>query len=93
MDNSLIPQMASVSELQKNYAALIGRAKRTGRPVLVLKKNKLEAVLLSSSLFTKLAEKARLYEEKQALETVASYEDEKKRGKLETMRRVDELII
>lgn len=92
MNNSIIPQIVSVSELQRNYAALIEKAKRSGQPLLVLRKNKLEIILLNSTLFEEMARKAKLYEEKQALEAIAAYETEKKKGKLKKMKNTEELF-
>lgn len=92
MDNFRIPQLASVSDLQRDYAALIKKAQQSGSPLLVLKKNRLEAVLLSTVSFEELVKKAKLYEEKQALEAIASYEDEKQKGKLKKMRNLNELF-
>lgn len=92
MSNSIIPQIVSVSELQRNYAALIEKAKRSGQPLLVLRKNKLEIILLNSTLFEEMAQKAKLYEEKQALEAIATYEIDKKKGKLKKMKNLNELF-
>lgn len=91
-NSSVIPQIVSVSDLQRNYAALIKKAKKSGQPLLVLKKNKVEAILLNSTLFEEMARKAKLYEEKQALEAINSYETEKKKGTLKKMKTVDELF-
>lgn len=90
--NSIIPQIVSVSDLQRNYAALIEKAKKSGQPLLVLRKNKVEVILLNSTLFEDMAQKAKLYEEKQALEAINSYEIEKKKGSLRKMKTVDELF-
>lgn len=92
MSNFTIPQIVSVSDLQRNYAALIEKAKRSDQPLLVLKKNKVEVILLNSTLFEEMAQKAKLYEEKQALEAITVYETEKKRGKLRKMKKIEELF-
>lgn len=92
MDSFTIPQIASVSDLQRNYAALIRKTKQSDGPLLVLKKNRLEAVLLSVTSFDELMKKVKFYEERQALEAVTSYENEKQKGKLKKMKTLNELF-
>ncbi len=92
MDNFMIPNMASVSDFQRKYTDLLDKIKSSSRPLLILKKNKLEAVLLNPSSYENLIEKVRKYEELLALRTVDSYLEEKKSGRLKKAKDVDELF-
>lgn len=92
MDKALGVALASVSQLQRHYARLLAAAKREGRPLLLLRKNKPTAVLLDDDSFDALAEKARLYEEAQALAAIGGYRREKEAGRLRKMKRVGELF-
>lgn len=92
MNNSSLPAMASISDLQRDYAALVKQVKKTGQPLLVLKKNKLEAVLLSPDTYKRIIESLENYEGKMALEAVSLYEEEKKKGKLKRLKNIDALF-
>ena len=54
---SYIPQFVSVSDLQRNYPALLKTLKMTKKPLLVLKKNDLEAVILTPDFYQSMMEK------------------------------------
>lgn len=82
MNNYTIPQMASVSDFQRRYAKLIADAKKSDQPLLILRKNKVEAILLNPHLYQEMMEKVRQYEEEQALEAIAHFRKEKKAGRL-----------
>jgi len=84
--------MASISDLQRDYAALVKQVKKSGQPLLVLKKNKLEAVLMSPDTYKKIMEKIDKYEEKMALEAIFLYEEEKRKGELKKVKTMDELF-
>lgn len=88
----MITNMISVTELQRNYTRHIAKANKTGEPLLVLKNNRPEAVILGHLAFAKLADKANLREEKRILRAVYEYEKAKKAGKLIKMKSVSELF-
>lgn len=90
--NFQIPTFVSVSDLQRNYPALLKQLHSSKKPLLVLKKNDLEAVILLPEMFGALLEKVRQYEEQEALAAIQSYEKEKKEGKLRRMKNVVELF-
>jgi PHD/YefM family antitoxin component YafN of YafNO toxin-antitoxin module len=90
--NIQIPRFVSVSDLQRNYPSLLRQLHSSKQPLLVLKKNDLEAVILLPEMFETLMEKIRKYEEKEAMEAVRIYEKEKEMGKLRKMRGVEELF-
>lgn len=88
----MIPTMASVSDLQRRYSALLKRLQRTGQPILILKKNKPEAVIVNPDVFQKIVDKLKQYEEISALEAITVYLQEKKAGKLRKMKKIAELF-
>ncbi len=87
-----IPNFVSVSDLQRNYPGLLKQLKKSQKPLLILKNNNLEAVMLSPEVYNMLQEKITEYETKDALEAIKGYKEEKREGKLKKMRSVDELF-
>lgn len=85
-------QFVSVSDLQRDYAAILKKMRETTKPLLVLRNNKLEAIIIRPDLFESLQEKIRQYEEQETLVAINSYEKEKKGKKLRKMRKVSELF-
>lgn len=85
-------QFVSVSDLQRDYAAILKKLHATKKPLLVLKNNKLEAIIIRPDLFESLQEKIRQYEEQHALMTINAYEKTKKENKLTKMNTVAELF-
>ena len=91
MYNLTLPQFASVSQLQKNYAQLLETIKEKGSPLFLLRKNKPQAVILDIKLYKAILEQLKKIEEIQALEAINIYRSEKKSGKLKKMENVDEI--
>lgn len=89
---SYIPQFVSVSDLQRNYPTLLKTLKISKKPLLILKKNDLEAVILTPDLYQSMMEKIQVYEEKEALLAIQIYNKEKKEKKLKKMKTVKELF-
>lgn len=92
MNNLSISQLASISDLQRNYAFLIERIKKTAKPLYLLRRNQPEVVLISVSDYEELVEKKRLYEEKMAFEAISDFEKDKKAGKLFVGKRGSDLF-
>lgn len=90
--NTSLPKFVSVSDLQRNYPKLLRRLHSSQEPLLVLKKNELEAVILLPEMFERLIKKIREYEEKEALEAIQLYKKEKAANKLKKMQKVEELF-
>jgi len=89
---SYIPQFVSVSDLQRNYPALLKTLKISQKPLLILKKNDLEAVILTPDLYQSMMEKIQVYDEKEALLAISSYKKEKTDKKLKKMKSIKELF-
>ena len=89
---SYFPQFASVSDLQRDYPSLLKSLKNSKKPLLILKKNNLEAVLLSPDYYQLMMEKVQEFDEKGALMAVANYKKEKIEKKLKKMKSIKELF-
>lgn len=63
----MMPPIAQVAELQKNYRSLFDNVKKTRRPLFLLKQNKPDVVILEPNFFQEIAQKANLYEKNKAL--------------------------
>lgn len=92
MNTLSISQLVSISELQRNYASLIRKIKRMTQPLLLLRRNEPEAVLISVPAYEDLVEKKRLYEEKLALEAIDDFEKEQKENKLMVAGKPEDLF-
>ena len=82
MDNISLSQLASISDLQRDYASLVEKVKRLAQPLFLLRRNRPEAVLISVPAYEKLIENNRMYEEKLAQEAIDEFEKDRKTGKL-----------
>lgn len=82
MNIMTVSQLASISDLQRNYNSLIAKIKTLAQPIILLRRNKPEAVLVSVKSYEDLLEKQRLYEEKLALEAIEEFERDKRAGRL-----------
>lgn len=89
---SSVPQFASVSDLQRDYPGLLKTLKIFGNPLLILKKNNLEAVILTPELYQSMIEKIQIYDEKEALLAISNYKKEKANKKLKKMKSPKELF-
>jgi len=92
MNISSISQLASISDLQRDYNSLLEKIKKLAQPVLLLRRNKPEAVLLSVKSFEDLIEKKRLFEEKMVLEIIEKFEKDKKAGRLLVGTKAEDLF-
>lgn len=89
---SYIPQFVSVSDLQRNYPSLLKALKTSQKPLLILKKNDLEAIILTPDLYQSMMEKIQVYDEKEVLLAISNYKKEKSNKKLKKMKSISELF-
>ena len=71
---------------------MVKRIKKMAQPLLLLRRNEPEAVLISVSAYEDLMEKKILYEEKMAIEAIVDFEKEKKAGKLLIAKKPEDLF-
>lgn len=89
---SYIPQFVSVSDLQRNYPSILKSLKKSQNPLLILKKNDLEAVIVTPGFYKSIMDKIQYYEERDAMTKIWQYKTEKKGKKLKKMENVSELF-
>ena len=89
---SYIPQFVSVSDLQRRYPELLKALRVSQKPLLVLKKNNLEAVIITPAFYRTMMDKVKEYEENDALLALTNYSKEKKSKKLKKMKSINELF-
>lgn len=87
-----IPNFVSVSDLQRDYPGLLKQLKKSQEPLLILKNNSLEAVMLSPEVYRALQEKIREYETDDALQAIKIYKEEKKAGKLKIAKKASDFF-
>ncbi len=92
MYNLNIPQFASVSQLQRKYTKLLKLVKEKKTPLYLLRKNKVEVVMLDIQLYEEILKLLKKMEENLALEAINTYFTEKKKGKLKKMKNTEELF-
>lgn len=90
--HSVLPKLASVSDLQRNYAEIIADAKKSGEPVYLMKQNKPEALLMSIEAFENMYNKVKEYEEKEADEMLRDHEYARKNGLLRPFTSIEDLL-
>jgi len=87
-----LPNLVSVSELQRNYAGLLKNLVTTKKPFFILKNNKPEAVIILPGLFQDMTERIKELEEKEALFALTVYKKERQSNKLVKMKKIAELF-
>ena len=92
MNNISLSQLASVSDLQRNYSFLIAKVKKMAKPLILLRRNEPEAVLVSLPHYEDLIEAKRLYEEQVAFKAIEEFEKDRKAGKLLVANSPDDLF-
>ncbi len=92
MNTLSLSQLASISDLQRDYNSLVEKAKKFAQPLVLLRRNQPEAILLSVDAYEDLVANKQLYEEKMALEAIASFEKDKKAGKLMVAKKAEDLF-
>ncbi|MEI6532856.1 MAG: type II toxin-antitoxin system Phd/YefM family antitoxin [Candidatus Roizmanbacteria bacterium] len=92
MSTHPLPLTASASDLQRKSREILKKVQADETPVLILKNNKTEAVLLSPRLYTEMSEKVEKFEEFLAKEAIQHYSAEKKDKKLKKLNTVEELF-
>ncbi|OGK21463.1 hypothetical protein A3C23_05010 [Candidatus Roizmanbacteria bacterium RIFCSPHIGHO2_02_FULL_37_13b] len=92
-NNQIFPEYVSVSDLQRNYADVLAKMKKCSQPVFILKKNKLEAVIINPLFYAQLIRQNQDTEEKMALKAIGIYQKEKKAKKLKKLSKAADLFV
>ncbi|OGY27714.1 MAG: hypothetical protein A2864_02795 [Candidatus Woykebacteria bacterium RIFCSPHIGHO2_01_FULL_39_12] len=89
---SLIPKLTSAAAMQRSYKKVIETAKETKEPVVILRRNKPEAAVVDIDTFEKISQKADLFDEMRALQTIEASEREYKTGKAKKLSSLKDLV-
>ena len=92
-NNQIFPEYVSVSDLQRNYADILAKMKKASKPIFILKKNKLEAVIIDPLFYAQLIHQHQDTEEKIALNAIGIYQKEKKAKKLKKLSKAADLFV
>lgn len=76
-----VGNIVSVSDLQKDYRKIIDKAKRTNKPVLVMRGNNPEVVVLDVSVMNKMSKRLGELETEDTLKVIEEGRKEFKQGK------------
>ena len=87
-----MPNITSVTDLQRNSKKLINLAKKTQAPIVILRKNKPTAVLADYNFFKDYEEIKRKAEMADFEEAIRIAEREKKQGKLKLLKSLKDLV-
>lgn len=81
-----VPDMISVRDLQRNYRKTLDRAKSSGEPVIVLRHNKPETVIVDIDVWQNLVQRTARMEEMLALKDIAQSEAEYQVGQAKKLK-------
>ncbi len=84
--------IVSVSDLQKNYRKVINKAKRTNKPVLVMRGNDPEVVVVDIKVMDEMNKRLEELEIEETLRAAAQARKDYKAGKLKTADSVLDLL-
>jgi len=90
--NTLMPNIVSVSDIQKNYRKVFDRVKRTKEPVIVLSKNKPDVAIIDYDELEILRKVAYEAEIEDTLRVVKEGRKEYKEGKTIKAKSLTDLI-
>lgn len=80
--NIPLSNIVSVSDLQRDYRKIINKAKKTKMPVVVMRGNEAEVVVMDAKVLENLNDKVEELELEAALQAIEIAEKELKEGKL-----------
>jgi len=86
-----LSQIVPISDLPRKYLSIINKANSSSQPVIIFKRNKPVAGILSYKMLKSLMESQRKNEEKDALETIFSGEKDLISGKTKTLKSINDL--
>ncbi len=83
---SILPETASVQEIQRNYRRLLDKVKSTRTPLFILRNSLPEAVIVDVKSWNEIVTRLQKEEERLALEAIKTFETERRRGKLKLLK-------
>lgn len=86
-----LSQIVPISDLPRKYLSIINKANSSSQPVIIFKRNRPIAGILSYKILEALMESQRINEEEDALNTIFSGEKDLKEGKTKTLKSINDL--
>lgn len=90
--NILLSNIVSVSDLQRDYRKVINKAKRTKQPVVVMRGNEAEVVVMDAKTQEEVTRRLEELEIADTLRVIAEGEKEYKEGKTVTAKSLLDLL-
>lgn len=87
-----IGNIVSVSDLQKDYRKVINKAKRTNKPVLVMRGNNPEVAVVDIKVMEDLSKRLEELELADALEAIKEGDKELREGTIKTAKSLADLL-
>ncbi|MBI4121702.1 MAG: type II toxin-antitoxin system Phd/YefM family antitoxin [Parcubacteria group bacterium] len=88
----VFPKTVSIQEIQKSYRTLFNEVMKTKDPLLVLKKNKPEVVILDVETYEHMVDNVEKFEHEMARQAIEDYHEAKKAGTLIKINSLADLL-
>ena len=88
----IMPTTVSSKEIQTSYKAIFQKAMRLREPIVVLKNNKPQVAIMDIETLDEMKKKIEELEMLDALDSIRVYQEEKRKGKLRTIKSLKELM-
>lgn len=91
MSTRLLPKTYSSRDIQRNYRNIFNEAKKSS-PIVILTNNKPDVAIVDIHYLEAMQDKVRQVELEDTLEAIATYQKEKKQGKLKKLEKPEDLL-
>ncbi len=92
MNYTILPNLVSTAEVQRKFRKIMLQTKKSKSPTFILNSNDPQGVLLDYDCWVDLISKMNIQEEQDAVEAIKIYRQEKKKGKLKTLKSLADLM-
>jgi|GEM_PF-1286930 len=88
----MLPKMVSSKDIQVSYKRIFEEALTVNEPIFVMKNNSPQVAIVSVNYLQDLKDRIAAYEEKEALDTLSSYEEDVEKGRLVSLNSLGDLL-
>lgn len=89
---SIFNQIVSVEEMIRNYRFIFDKVKSTGKPIIVLRRNRPDVALINIDWLEQTERKLKQFEEENMIKIVNEGRKEWKKGKVKVMKSISTLM-
>lgn len=89
---SIFNQIVSVEEMIRNYRFIFDKVKSTGKPIIILRRNRPDVALINIDWLEKTERKLKQFEEENMIKIVNEGRKEWKKGKVKVMKSISTLM-